>query len=294
MTSKYLKDPRTLHYTQGYHEPDQDTPAVQEDMLIKPDCGETSYVGNGKLVGRHALITGGDSGIGRAAAIAFAREGANVAIQYLPGEEKDAEEVKELIEAEGVKAAIIPADLRNDGAGEEIVEKAHEALGALDILVLNSAQQIIQETLEDLTVEQFKGTMQVNIVSMYEAVRTAEKYLEPGASIVTTSSMTAFEPSGTLIDYGTSNGAVLTFTKAISEYFAPKGIRANTVVPGPIWTPLQLDEGNDDIENFGQTTPLKRAGQPVELAPLYVYLASNDSSYVSGGAFPITGGTRMV
>lgn len=145
-----------------------------------------------------------------------------------------------------------------------------------------------------MTIDQIKDTMQVNIISMFESVKAAEKYLEPGATIITTSSMTAFAPSAGLLDYSTSNGAVVTFTKALSEYFAPRGIRVNTVVPGPIWTPLQLDEGNDDIENFGQSQPLKRSGQPVELASMYVYLASNDSSYVTGQCMGITGGSRMI
>ncbi len=294
MTNKYLKDPRTLYHTEGYHEPDRDTPATQNKMQFVPDCGEKSYVGNGKLEGRNALITGGDSGIGRAAAIAFAREGANVAIQYVAGEEADAEAVRDLIEAEGRKALIIPADLREEGAGAEIVEKTVEAFGALDILVLNSAQQIISESLEDLPMEQVRDTMNINIISMFESVKAAEKYLEPGATIITTSSMQAFAPTAKLLDYATSNGAVATFTKGLSEYFAPKGIRANSVIPGPIWTPLQLDQGNDDIENFGQTQPLGRSGQPVELASLYVFLASNDSSYVTGQLYGITGGARMI
>lgn len=294
MTNKYLKDPRTLYKTSGYHEPDQDTPAIQEEMLTKPDCGETSYVGNGKLEGRNALISGGDSGIGRAVAIAFAREGANVAIQYFPGEEADANEVKELIEAEGKKALIIPVDLRNEGSGAEIVEKTIEEFGVLDILVLNSAQQIISESLKELTMKQVRDTMNVNIISMFESVKAAEKHLEAGATIITTTSLQAFEPSGQLLDYATSNGAVLTFTKGLADYFTPKGIRANTVAPGPVWTPLQLDGGNGNIENFGQETPLGRSGQPVELSSLYVYLASNDSSYVSGQVFGITGGTRTL
>lgn len=294
MKNKYLKDPRTLYHTQGYKESEQDTPALEAEMTYKPDHGEKSYVGHGKLEGRNALISGGDSGIGRAAAIAFAREGANVAIQYFPGEEDDANEVKELIEAEGRKALIIPADLRVEGSGADIVEKTIEAFEYLDILVLNSAQQIVSESLEELSMKQVRDTMNVNIISMFETVKAAEKYLEAGATIVTTTSMQAFEPSGQLLDYATSNGAVLTFTKGLADYFTSKGIRANTVAPGPIWTPLQLDNGNDDIENFGQRTPLGRSGQPAELGPLYVYLASNDSSYVSGQVFGITGGTRTI
>lgn len=294
MKNKYLKDPRTLYYTQGYKEAEQDTPALEAEMTYKPDHGEKSYVGHGKLEGRNALITGGDSGIGRAAAIAFAREGANVAIQYFPAEEADAKEVKELIEAEGRKALIIPADLREEGTGANLVEKTIEAFEYLDILVLNSAQQIVSESLEELSMKQVRDTMNVNIISMFETVKAAKKYLEAGATIVTTTSMQAFEPSGQLLDYATSNGAVLTFTKGLADYFTSKGIRANTVAPGPIWTPLQLDDGNHDIENFGQETPLGRSGQPAELGALYVYLASNDSSYVSGQVFGITGGTRTI
>lgn len=292
MTNRNLIDPRKLYYTDKFPEQEQDTPALQDDMMPKPDCGEESYKGHNRLEGRNALITGGDSGIGRAAAIAYAREGANVAIHFLPGEEKDANEVKALIEKEGRKALLLPYDLRDDGAATEIVTKTLEAFGALDILVLNAAQQIAQPSLSDLTMKQVEDTFKVNIISMFETVKAAEKHLEPGSAIVTTTSVQSFEPSAPLMDYAATNGAISNFTVSMSSYFAEKGVRVNAVAPGPIWTPLQLDNGKLDgeVPPFGQDSPLGRAGQPVELAPVYVLLASNEASYITGQIYGVTGG----
>ncbi len=292
MTNRNLVDPRKLYYTDKFPEQEQDTPALQDDMMPKPDCGEGSYKGYNRLEGRNALITGGDSGIGRAAAIAYAREGANVAIHFLPGEEKDANEVKALIEKEGRKALLLPYDLRNDGAATDIVTKTLEAFGALDILVLNAAQQIAQPSLSDLTMKQVEDTFKINIISMYETVKAAEKHLEPGSAIITTTSVQSFDPSEPLMDYAATNGAVSNFTVSLSSYFADKGVRVNSVAPGPIWTPLQLDNGKLDgqIPTFGQNSPLGRAGQPVELAPVYVLLASNEASYITGQIYGVTGG----
>lgn len=292
MGKQHLVDPRKQFYTEKFPEQEQDTPALQNQMMPKPDCGEKSYKGHNRLEGRNALITGGDSGIGRAAAIAYAREGANVAIQFFPGEETDANEVKEIIEKEGRKALLLPYDLREDGAATEIVTKTIEAFGALDILVLNAAQQISQPTLSDLTIKQVEDTFKVNIISMFETVKAAEEHLKPGSAIVTTTSVQSFDPSAPLMDYAATNGAVSNFTVSLSSYFAEKGVRVNGVAPGPIWTPLQLDNGKleGQIPEFGQSTPLGRAGQPVELAPVYVLLASNEASYITGQIYGVTGG----
>lgn len=292
MNKPKLIDPRELYKNTKFKDQEQDTPALQDDMLPEPDCGEESYIGSEKLKYRNALITGGDSGIGRAAAIAYAREGANVAIQYFPGEEKDVMEVKELIDKEGVKSLLLPYDLREENAATKIVENALEAFGQLDILVLNAAQQIAQESLSELTIKQVEDTYKVNIISMFETVKAAEKHLPVGSTIITTSSVQAFSPSPPLMDYATTKAAVTNLTKSLAEYFAEKGIRVNGVAPGPIWTPLQMDDGQPDgaIPKFGQDALLERAGQPAELAHVYVYLASNESSYVTSQIYGITGG----
>ena len=290
-----LKNPKELYHKDGFPKQDQEGPALQNKMNPVPDCGENTYKGSGKLTGRNALITGGDSGIGRAVAIAFAREGANVAIHFLPGEESDAEEVKELIEKEGRKALLLPYDFKEEGNGAKIVSETVKDFGALDILVLNAAQQIAHEKLEDLPMQQVRDTFQVNIISMYESVKEAEKYLAPGSTIITTSSVNSFNPSVSFFDYAVTNGAISTFTALLSGYFAPKGIRVNGVAPGPVWTPLQLDGGQLEggLESFGQDTQLERSGQPAELAPTYVLLASDDSSYISGEIIKITGGSTI-
>lgn len=298
MTNKNIEDPRTKHYTEGFSEKNEEvakSPALQKDMKPKPDCGEESYKGKGRLEGRHALITGADSGIGRAAAIAYAREGADVAFQYFPGEEPDAEEVRKLIEAEGRKAVLIPGDLREEGVATELINKTVEEFGGIDILVLNSAQQIAQEKLSDLSMKQINDTFKVNIISMFEAVKAAEQHLQPGSAIITTTSVQATGPSPSLLDYASTKGAISNFTVGMSKYFGEKGVRVNAVAPGPIWTPLQLDDGKleGDLETFGQDETLERAGQPVELAPVYVFLASEEASYVTGQIYGVTGGTAI-
>ncbi|WP_409368533.1 SDR family oxidoreductase [Lysinibacillus sp. 38-6] len=292
MGNSHLTDPRKKFHTGKFPDQEQHTPALQNEMSPKPDCGEESYKGYNRLEGRNALITGGDSGIGRAVAIAYAREGANVAIQFFPGEEEDANVVKDLIETAGRKALLLPYDLREDGAATEIVTKTVEAFGELDILVLNAAQQIAQPSLSDLTIEQVQDTFKVNIISMFETVKAAEKHLAPGSAIITTTSVQSFDPSPSLMDYAATKGAISNFMVSLSAYFATKGVRVNGVAPGPIWTPLQLDNGQleGQIPAFGQNTPLGRAGQPVELAPVYVLLASDEGSYITGQIYGVTGG----
>jgi len=292
MTEPVLRDPRKLFYNDRFEKQDQDTPALQTNMTPRPDCGEESYVGSKKMENRRVLITGADSGIGRAAAIAFAREGADVAFQYLPGEEKDAKEVAELIEAAGRKAVLLPYDLRDEQAPKEIVAKAVAELNGLDTLVLNSAQQISQESIETLPIQQVKDTFTINIISMFAIVQEAVSHLPAGSSIITTTSVQAFNPSDNLMDYAATKAAIANFTVSLATQLAKKGIRVNGVAPGPIWTPLQLDQGQPEekLPDFGQQTLLERAGQPVELAPVYVFLASNDASYVTAQIYGVTGG----
>ena len=292
MTEPVLRDPRKLFYNDRFEKQDQDTPALQTNMTPRPDCGEESYVGSKKMENRRVLITGADSGIGRAAAIAFAREGADVAFQYFPGEEKDAKEVSELIEAAGRKAVLLPYDLRDEQAPKEIVAKAVAELNGLDTLVLNSAQQISQESIETLPIQQVKDTFTINIISMFAIVQEAVSHLPAGSSIITTTSVQAFNPSDNLMDYAATKAAIANFTVSLATQLAKKGIRVNGVAPGPIWTPLQLDQGQPEekLPDFGQQSLLERAGQPVELAPVYVFLASNDASYVTAQIYGVTGG----
>ncbi|MEG1502653.1 MAG: SDR family oxidoreductase [Enterococcus sp.] len=292
MTEPNLKDPRKLFYDDRFEKQDQETPALQTDMTPRPDCGEESYVGSKKLENRRVLITGADSGIGRAAAIAFAREGADIAFQYFPGEEKDAKEVAELIEAAGRKAVLLPYDLRDESAPKEIVAKAVAELNGLDTLVLNSAQQISQESIETLPIQQVRDTFTINIISMFAIVQEAVSHLPAGSSIITTTSVQAFNPSDHLMDYAATKASIANFTVSLAAQLAKKGIRVNGVAPGPIWTPLQLDQGQpkDKLPDFGQESLLERAGQPVELAPVYVFLASNDASYVTSQIYGVTGG----
>lgn len=292
MKNPTLIDPRTKYKHTKFLDQDQDTPALQDDMRPEPDCGEKSYEGNAKLTGRNVLITGGDSGIGRAAAIAYAREGANVSFQYFPGEEKDALEVVELIKQAGVMVHAMAYDLRDEHVPTRIVQETIGAFSALDILVLNAAQQIAQTKLRDLSLDQVKDTFQINVLSMFETVKAAEEHLEPGSAIIITTSVQAFDPSEDLIDYAATKAANRNLVVSLAKYFAPRGIRVNGVAPGPIWTPLQLDEGQPEGElpEFGQKSLLGRAGQPAELAHVFVYLASNDASYVTSQIYGITGG----
>lgn len=290
-----IPNPKTQYTTENFPKQYQEPPGLQTQMTPKPDCGETSYTGSNRLKGRKALVTGGDSGIGRATAIAYAREGADVAINYLPEEQPDAEEVKQLIEAEGRKAFLIPGDLSSESFCKELVEQAHSELGGLDILALIAGKQQAVESILDLPTEQLEKTFQINVYSLYWTVKAALPHLPEGASIITTSSVEGFDPNPILLDYAATKFAIIGFTKALSKQVADKGIRVNSVAPGPIWTPLQISGGQpqENIPEFGKSTPetpLGRAGQPVELAATYVFLASTDSSYVTGQIYGITGG----
>ena len=270
----------------------QPAPATQGAMSQKPDCGESSYKGSGRLAGRKALLTGADSGIGRAAAIAFAREGADVAIGYLPDEQKDAEEVAQYIRDAGRKAVLLPGDVSHEGFCQRLVAGAFEQLGGLDILVNNAAKMGKTEGLLETSTERFDTLMKTNIYSIFWITKAALPYLKPGASIINTTSVQGFEPSANVFDYAITKAAIANFTKGLSEPLMEKhGIRINAVAPGPIWTPLQEADGSEEkLKSLGSKTPYKRPGQPVELAPVYVLLASQEGSYITGEIYGVTGG----
>lgn len=290
-----IQDPTTQYYTGDYPKQHQSTPGVQSKMDPIPDCGENSYVGSGRLQDRKALVTGGDSGIGRAAAIAYAREGADVAINYLPAEEEDARQVKAQIEAAGRKAVLIPGDLTDESFARSLPHKAKELLGGLDILALVAGKQTAVEEIANLTTEQFTQTYTVNVFALFWITQEAVPLLPPGGSIITTSSIQAYQPSTHLLDYASTKAAILNYSRGLAKQVAEKGIRVNIVAPGPIWTALQIAGGQpqEKLPQFGQQTPMKRAGQPAELAPIYVYLASQESSYVTAEVHGVTGGEHL-
>lgn len=290
-----LPNPLDQHYTGEFPLRKQSAPGLQSDMQPKPDCGEESYVGYGRLKGRKALVTGGDSGIGRAVAIAYAREGADVAINYLPSEQKDAEEVADLIREAGVKAVLIPGDVADEEFCKQMVQEADKQLEGLDILTLVAGKQVAVEDIEDLSTEQLKKTFETNVFSLFWTVKEALPLLPPGATIITTSSTQAYQPGKELLDYAATKSAIVAFTRGLAKQIAPKGIRVNCVAPGPFWTALQVVGGQLDekIPKFGQNTPLKRAGQPVEIAAVYVHLASPESSYTTAEVYGVTGGNHI-
>ena len=267
-------------------------PGLDAELKDRPDLGEVTYRGTGRLRGRKALITGGDSGIGAAVAIAFAREGADVAISYLPEEEEDAQRIAGLIREAGVQALTLPGDLKDSGYCREIVRSTVETFGGLDILVNNGGKQIYSEDIADLSDEQFDHTFKTNVYAMFWLTKAAVEHMPPGSTIINTTSIQAYSPSDVLIDYASTKATINAFTKGIAQQLAPKGIRANAVAPGPIWTVLQPTDGQppEKIENFGKDTPLGRMGQPAELAPAYVFLASAESSYVAGETLNVNGG----
>ena len=288
-------DPRDKHPEGGFPDQQQEQPGLTAETKPQPDHGEKTYVGAGRLTGRRALITGGDSGIGRAAAIAFAREGADVAIAHMPEEQDDADSTLALIRDAGRTGAAFAGDLREEGFASSIVDDTIEALGGLDILVLNAAYQKDREGLESLETEDMDRVFKTNLYGLLYTARRAVPRLSPGSSIIVTSSVQAFNPSPGLIDYAMTKAAQVAFVKALAEELGPKGIRVNAVAPGPIWTPLIPATGWDAerIATFGTDTPLGRPGQPSELAGAYVYLASEAASYVSGAVLPVTGGKAL-
>ncbi|WP_194422176.1 glucose 1-dehydrogenase [Microbacterium abyssi] len=286
-------DPTTRHPKVSPPKQDQPEPGLDVETEPTPDIGLESYVGRDRLQGRRALVTGGDSGIGAAVAIAFAREGADVAIAYLPAEEDDARRVVDAIEQAGRTAVALPGDLMDREYRAGLVDAAAEKLGGLDILVNNAGKQVVSESLEELTDEQVDETFQINIKSMYTLSRAALKHMGPGSTIVNTTSIQAYEPSPNLLDYAATKAAINNFTKGLAQQVAERGIRVNAVAPGPVWTVLQVSDGQpkEKLPEFGQSTPLGRAGQPTEMAPAFVFLASGESSYVNGETLNANGGT---
>jgi hypothetical protein len=290
-----LQDPTKQYPRPKFKRQTQKAPGLDKKMVPKADHGETSYRGSGRLPNRKALVTGGDSGIGRAAAIAFAREGADVAINYLPSEEADAKEVIALIEKEGRKAIALPGDLKDEKFCIKLVKEAHKKLGGLDILACVAGKQHAVEKIADLPTKQFEETYRINVFALFWMCKAALPLMPPGGTIITTASIQATHPSPQLLDYAPTKAAILGFTRALARQVAADGIRVNAVAPGPVWTPLQPSGGQPPkkIPEFGGNTPMKRAGQPVEMAPLYVLLASQESSYVTGEVYGATGGLEV-
>jgi NAD(P)-dependent dehydrogenase (short-subunit alcohol dehydrogenase family) len=287
-----MQDPREKYPKPPFPSQSQPWPGLAGRMDPRPDHGETSYRGSGRLKGRKALITGGDSGMGRAAAIAYAREGADVAINYLPDEEPDAREVLDLIRAAGVRAAPIPGDLRDESFCRNLVDEAVRQLGGLNIIVSNAGRQQSRASIAEVSEEDFDATMKTNIYAPFRIIKAALPHLQPGSAIIATTSEQAYDPSPDLYDYAQTKAATMNFVKSLAKQLGPKGIRVNGVAPGPIWTALQISGGASEgkVVTFGATAPLGRPGQPAELAGIYVRLAENDGSYTTGNIYGAGGG----
>ena len=290
-----MQDPRTQYPQPEFDEQSFGAPGTTDQMDPKPDHGEESYKGFGRLAGRLALVTGGDSGIGRAAAIAFAREGADVALSYLESESRDANETAELVRNAGRKVVQLPGDISDERVARRIVRDAVEALGGLDVLALIAGKQTAQKDLADITTEQLDATFRTNVYAMFWMCQEAIPHMKPGATIINTTSIQGYQPSPTLLDYAATKAAIVSFTHSLAKSVAKKGIRVNAVAPGPFWTPLQPSGGQppEKVPSFGSQVPLGRPGQPAECAPIYVLLASQESSYVTGEVYGVTGGNHL-
>ncbi|WP_407114057.1 SDR family oxidoreductase [Bradyrhizobium sp. LMG 9283] len=293
MAEHALIDPVGRYPKPPFKKQSQPWPGLAGKMEPRPDHGETSYKGSDRLAGRKALITGGDSGMGRAAAIAYAREGADVAINYLPAEEPDAQEVIALIRKAGRTGLAIPGDLKDEAFCKQLVEQAVQGLGGLDIVICNAARQQARASVLDVSTEDFDATMKTNIYAPFWIIKAALPHLKPGSCIIGTTSEQAYDPSPDLYDYAQTKAATMNYVKSLAKQLASKGIRVNGVAPGPIWTPLQVSGGAtmDKLEKFGGMTPLGRPGQPVELASIYVQLAAADASYATGQIYGSAGGS---
>ena len=289
-----LTNPVTRYSTAGFPAQEQQQPGLTAATEPRPDHGEDSYVGTGRLDGLRTLITGGDSGIGRAVAIAFAREGADVAISYLPEEEDDATDTAQWVQQAGARSLQLPGDVRTETQCEGMVTRVVDEFGGLNVLVLNAGYQKNRDGLENTSTEEIQRVFDTNLYAPLWTARAAIPHLQPGSSIIVTSSIQAFNPSPGLFDYAMTKAALVAFTKALAQQLGKRGVRVNAVAPGPIWTPLiPATEWADHLPEFGQDTPLGRAGQPAELAPAYVFLASPEASYVSGAIVPVTGGKGL-
>lgn len=290
-----MQDPRHQYPEPPFPRQPQAAPGLAAKMTPRPDHGEASYKGSGKLTDRKALITGGDSGIGRAVAIAYAREGADVAIAYLPSEESDAKDVIALIEKAGRKAIPLPGDITDERFCRQLVTDAVDALGGLDILVNNAGKQETQPSIGDITTEQFDQVLKTNLYALFWITQAAVPHLKPGAAIINTTSIQAYDPSASLIDYAMTKTAIVSFSKSLSKQMIEQGVRVNAVAPGPFWTALQPSGGQtqEKVEKFGSEVPLGRPGQPVEIAPIYVLLASQEASYITGEVYGATGGVGI-
>jgi NAD(P)-dependent dehydrogenase (short-subunit alcohol dehydrogenase family) len=293
MEPQKLQNPSDKYPRPPYKRQSQPWPGLASKMEPPPDHGETSYRGSGRLAGRKALITGGDSGMGRAAAIAYAREGADVAINYFPTEEPDARQVVDLIKAEGRVGVAIPGDLRSEEFCRELVSRAIEGLGGLDILVSNAGRQQAHASILEISSEDFDATIKTNIYAPFWIIKAALPHLKPGSVIIGTTSEQAYDPTPELYDYAQTKAATMNYIKSLAKQLAPKGIRVNGVAPGPIWTPLQVSGGAtmEKLEKFGGQTPIGRAGQPAELGSIYVQLAAADASYATGQVYGSAGGS---
>lgn len=294
ITTEKTKDPRERHEKPPFDEPRQQPPGLETQMRNKPDHGEESYQGAERLKGKSALITGGDSGIGRAIAIAFAREGANVAISHLPEEREDAQETLHWIEKAGRKSIDFAGDIREEQHCREMVERTAREFGALDILINNAAFQMTHKSIEEFSTEEWDRTFRTNIYAMFYLSKAAIPLMKPGSAIVNTTSVQAYQPSGQLLAYASTKGAIVTFTKALAELAVERGIRVNAVAPGPVWTPLiPSTMPQEKVQKFGQQDSMTRPAQPAELAPAYVFLASQEASYITGSVMDLTGGRQL-
>lgn len=290
-----MQDPKKQFPGPKFPGQSQPAPGLAKDMEPIPDQGEDTYKGFGRLKGRKAIVTGGDSGIGAAAAIAFAREGADVLIAFLPEEEPDAENVKKQIDAAGRKCVCFPADLSQEENCMKLVETAVKELGGLDILVNNAAKQVSVDSIADINTDQLVKTFETNVFAMFWTCKAAVPHMPKGSAIINTTSIQAYQPSPNLLDYAATKAAIANFTHSFAKQVLDKGIRVNGIAPGPIWTPLQPSGGQppEKIPNFGEKAPMGRAGQPAELAAAYVFLASQESSYVVGEIIGVTGGEHL-
>jgi len=288
------QDPKEQGPTPPFPEQPQETPGLESEMEPQPDFGEQTYRGFGRLEGKAAIITGGDSGIGRAVALAFAREGADVLISYLPEEESDAQETLRVVREAGRQGVAVPGDIGDEAHCQQIVQRAVQEFGKVDILVNNAAYQMSHESIQELTAQEIEHTFRTNIFAMFYLSKAALRHMQPGGTIINTASVQAYKPSSSLLAYAATKGAIVTFSKGLSQEAIQQGVRVNVVAPGPVWTPLITSTMPvEQASQFGQQSPMQRPAQPVELAPAYVFLASQESSYITGEVIGVTGGTPL-